>query len=80
MIDIRTLRENPEAVRASQQARGDDPALVDTILAADEKRRASQQAFEDLRAQQKNLSRTVGKAFQKNAQLFWRRPRICLTK
>ncbi|ADH93434.1 serine--tRNA ligase [Arcanobacterium haemolyticum] len=62
MIDIRTLRENPEAVRASQQARGDDPALVDTILAADEKRRASQQAFEDLRAQQKNLSRTVGKA------------------
>lgn len=62
MIDIRTLRENPETVRASQQARGDDPALVDTILAADEKRRASQQAFEDLRAQQKNLSRTVGKA------------------
>ncbi|QRV02126.1 serine--tRNA ligase [Arcanobacterium phocisimile] len=62
MIDIRTLRENPEAVRASQRARGDDPAFVDAVLSADEKRRSSQQAFEDLRAQQKNLSRTVGKA------------------
>ena len=27
MIDLKLLRENPEAVRASQRARGEDPAL-----------------------------------------------------
>ena len=29
MIDLRLLRENPDAVRASQRARGEDPGLVD---------------------------------------------------
>ncbi|MFY9263131.1 MAG: serine--tRNA ligase [Actinomycetaceae bacterium] len=62
MIDIRALRENPDAVRASQRARGEDESLVDAILAADELRRSSQQAFEDLRSQQKTLSRAIGKA------------------
>ena len=36
MIDIKFLRENPEAVRVSQRGRGEDPAIVDSILAADE--------------------------------------------
>ncbi|MSV92727.1 MAG: hypothetical protein F2870_06870, partial [Actinobacteria bacterium] len=39
MIDIKFLRENPEAVRISQRGRGEDPAIVDQILAADEVRR-----------------------------------------
>lgn len=62
MIDIRTLRDNPDAVRASQRARGEDEGVVDAVIAADEKRRAAQQAFEELRSEQKSLSRTIGKA------------------
>ncbi|MFC4553652.1 serine--tRNA ligase [Georgenia faecalis] len=62
MIDLRALRENPEAVRASQRARGEDPALVDAVLAADARRRESLATFEDLRAEQKAASRGVGAA------------------
>uniref|UniRef100_UPI0024568B69 hypothetical protein n=1 Tax=Nocardia abscessus TaxID=120957 RepID=UPI0024568B69 len=35
MIDLRFLRDDPDAVRASQRARGEDPALVDALLEAD---------------------------------------------
>ncbi|HEX3647342.1 MAG TPA: hypothetical protein VHV49_02885, partial [Pseudonocardiaceae bacterium] len=38
MIELRTVRENPEAVRASQRARGEDETLVDGLLSADERR------------------------------------------
>lgn len=62
MIDLRALRENPEPARASQIARGEDPALVDEILAADERRRETLAKFENTRAEQKELSRSVGKA------------------
>ena len=62
MIDLRELRENPETVRASQRARGEDEGLVDQVIAADEKRRSSLSAFEQLRAEQKEVSRSVGKA------------------
>ena len=34
MIDIRLLREDPDRVRASQRARGEDEGVVDQILAA----------------------------------------------
>ncbi|MEW6886974.1 serine--tRNA ligase [Trueperella pyogenes] len=62
MIDIRIIRENPELVKASQRARGAAESDVDAVLAADEARRSSLQQFEDTRAEQKALSRTVGKA------------------
>ncbi len=62
MIDLRALRENPEPARLSQRARGADESLVDRIIAADEVRRARLTAFESLRAQQKAVSRSVGKA------------------
>ena len=39
MIDLKFLRENPDAVRASQRTRGEDPALVDALLDADASRR-----------------------------------------
>ncbi len=60
MIDIKLLRENPQAARASQHARGEDEGIVDAILAADERRRSSLSEFERLRAEQKGTSRTVG--------------------
>ena len=62
MIDLRALRENPELYRASQRARGADVSLVDRLLEADETRRARLAAFETLRAEQKAVSRSVGKA------------------
>ncbi|MBJ2329115.1 serine--tRNA ligase [Schaalia cardiffensis] len=62
MIDIRALRENPEPARVSQRARGGDVELVDRILEADALRRTSLQEFESLRASQKEISKSVGKA------------------
>ncbi len=62
MIDLRDLRENPETYRASQRARGADETLVDRIIEADESRRADLGAFESLRAEQKTVSKSVGKA------------------
>lgn len=62
MIDIRALRENPEPARASQRARGADEILVDRILEADASWRAALQEFESLRATQKDVSKSVGKA------------------
>nr|WP_246241744.1 serine--tRNA ligase [Flexivirga aerilata] len=60
VIDIKFLRDNPDLVRASQRARGADESLVDQVLDADEKRRASLSEFESLRAQQKSVSKSVG--------------------
>ncbi|HCX83846.1 MAG TPA: serine--tRNA ligase [Micrococcales bacterium] len=62
MIDIKALREDPEVGRASQRARGADETLVDRVLAADERQRAMLTSFESLRAEQKQVSRSVGKA------------------
>ncbi|MDZ4264318.1 MAG: serine--tRNA ligase [Mycobacterium sp.] len=62
MIDLKVLRENPEAVRASQQARGEDPGLVDALAEADAARRAAISTADNLRAEQKSASKLVGKA------------------
>ncbi|MBB2987560.1 serine--tRNA ligase [Terracoccus luteus] len=68
MIDIKLVRDEPDRVRASQAARGEDPGVVDAILAADEQRRSALGEFESLRAEQKLVSKSVGAAmgaFQK---------------
>ena len=62
MIDVRALRENPEPARASQRARGANPGLVDEIIEADAARRGALQEFESLRATQKEVSKSVGRA------------------
>jgi seryl-tRNA synthetase len=62
VIELKTVRENPEAVRASQRARGDDETLVDGLLSADERRRSAVARADTLRAEQKQLGRQVGKA------------------
>lgn len=62
MIDPKVLRENPDAVRASQRARGEDPGLVDALADADAARRAAISAADNLRAEQKAASKLVGKA------------------
>ena len=62
MIDIKLLAEDPDRVKASQIARGDDPELVDRVLAADAQRRAALTEFEQRRARQKSLGKEVAKA------------------
>jgi seryl-tRNA synthetase len=62
VIDLKLLRENPDAVRRSQISRGEDPALVDTLLTADAARRAAISTADSLRAEQKTASKKVGAA------------------
>ena len=62
MIDLKLLRENPDAVRQSQQSRGEDPSLVDALLTADRTRRTAISTADSLRADQKAVSREVGRA------------------
>ena len=62
MIDLKFLRENPDVVRASQTTRGEDPELVDQLIAADEARRESIAAADALRAEQKVFGKKIGQA------------------
>jgi seryl-tRNA synthetase len=62
VLDLKLLRDDPEAVRASQRARREDPGLVDEVLAADERRRAAIVTYERVRAEQKELGRQVAQA------------------
>ncbi|MFF0423807.1 serine--tRNA ligase [Streptomyces sp. NPDC004520] len=62
MIDLRLLREDPDRVRASQRARGEDVELVDALLSADERRRSSGVRFDELRSEQKALGKLIPKA------------------
>jgi seryl-tRNA synthetase len=59
VIDLRLLREDPDRVRASQRARGEDVALVDALLSADERRRSSGVRFDELRAEQRSLGKLI---------------------
>ena len=62
MIDINTLRENPEKFRASQAARGADESVVDRVLEADSARRSAITEYETLRAEQKSFGKKVAQA------------------
>jgi seryl-tRNA synthetase len=62
VIDLKSLRGNPDAVRQSQQSRGEDPGLVDALLTADTTRRTAISRADSLRAEQKTASKKVGAA------------------
>jgi seryl-tRNA synthetase len=62
VIDLKLVREDPDAVRRSQLGRGEDPSLVDALLAADAARRAAISTADTLRAEQKVASKEVGSA------------------
>jgi seryl-tRNA synthetase len=62
VIDLRALREDPDRLRASQRARGEDEAVVDQLLDLDERRRSALSRFEQLRSEQKSFGRSVSKA------------------
>jgi seryl-tRNA synthetase len=62
VIDLRALRDDPDAFRVSQRARNEDPALVDAVLEADAARRAAVSDYDNQRAEQKALSTQVAQA------------------
>ena len=62
MIDPNLLRENPEAIKASQRARGNDESIVDEAVNADATWRKKLQEFETLRAEQNAAAKLVGSA------------------
>ncbi|MFD5766043.1 serine--tRNA ligase [Streptomyces sp. NPDC127049] len=73
MIDLRLLREDPDRVRASQRARGEDVGLVDALLSADERRRSSGVRFDELRSEQKALGKLIPRATpEERAELLQR--------
>jgi len=62
VIDLAILRENPELVKRSQEARGEPTETVDEAVIADRDRRAAISAFEDLRAAQNAHGKRVAQA------------------
>jgi seryl-tRNA synthetase len=62
VIDPQLLRENPDVVRRSQEARGVATSTVDDAIAADVARRAALATFEKARAEQNVFGKTVAAA------------------
>ena len=62
MIDLSLLRENPDAIRLSQRARGADESLVDQALELDKTNKAALQLFEKLRSEQNSHGKLVAAA------------------
>ena len=62
VIDLRTLRNDPDRLRVSQRTRGEDDSVVERLLELDERRRSALSSFESLRAEQKSVGRSVSKA------------------
>jgi seryl-tRNA synthetase len=62
VIDPQILRDSPEILRRSQEARGSSVSLVDDAIAADSRRRTSIGEFESLRAEQNAFGKTVAQA------------------
>jgi seryl-tRNA synthetase len=62
VIDPKVLREDPDRLRAAQAKRGLSGDVVDTALAADERRRAAIVEFERLRGEQKTLGKQIPRA------------------
>jgi seryl-tRNA synthetase len=62
VIDLRLLRDDPDAVRRSQRSRGADESIVDALLAADTRRREAVLRGDQLRAEQKAQGKGVARA------------------
>ena len=62
MIDIKFLRENPEAVRENIRRKFQDAKLplVDEVIALDEQYRAAIKEADELRAQRNRISKNIG--------------------
>jgi seryl-tRNA synthetase len=62
VIDLQLLRTQPELLKASQAARGEDAEIIDRIVDLDVRRRAAGTRFDELRNEQKLIGKDVAKA------------------
>ena len=62
MIDIKFLRENPDAVRENIKKKFQDEKLplVDEVIKLDEERRSNQQKADEIRAHRNKISKEIG--------------------
>ncbi|MBR1641948.1 MAG: serine--tRNA ligase [Butyrivibrio sp.] len=62
MIDIKFLRENPDAVRENIKKKFQDEKLplVDEVIKLDEERRTNQQKADEIRAHRNKISKEIG--------------------
>ncbi|SCW77451.1 seryl-tRNA synthetase [Rhizobium mongolense subsp. loessense] len=69
MLDIKWIRENPEALDEALAKRGAEP-LAQSLIALDEKRRSAVQKVQDLQSRRNAASKEIGAAMaQKNSEL-----------
>ncbi len=69
MLDIKWIRENPEALDAALAKRGAEP-LAENLIAIDEKRRSAIQSVQDMLSRRNAASKEIGAAMaQKNNEL-----------
>ncbi|KQV28059.1 serine--tRNA ligase [Rhizobium sp. Root1203] len=69
MLDIKWIRENPEALDAALAKRGAEP-LSESLIALDEKRRSAVQKVQDMQSRRNAASKEIGAAMaQKNSDL-----------
>ncbi|MFB6271279.1 MAG: serine--tRNA ligase [Salinibacter sp.] len=61
MLDLDTVRNNPQRVKEAIRAKGDgDPDLVDDLLEVDENRRAAITELQEAQSRQNDLSERIG--------------------
>jgi seryl-tRNA synthetase len=60
MLDIRVIREQPEAVKAGLATVGVDPGEIDALLALDAERRAAIHRLETMQAERASASKAIG--------------------
>ena len=61
MLDLKFIRENPDAVRSCLASRRNTSVDVGAILNADEMRRKLQHEMDQLRAEQNKASQEIGR-------------------
>ena len=62
MLDIKRIRENPDAVKEGLVKRGADIALVDGVLKLDQERRGILSEVEALNGKRNKVSKEIGAA------------------
>src|SRR5699024_1707847 len=62
VIDPKLWRDAAEGLRAAQRRRGEPAELIDDLIGADERRRASIADYEAARAEQKNIGKQIAQS------------------
>ena len=67
MLNIRRIREQTDEVKAGLTRRGEDPGVIDQLVAWDSERRALLQESEALKAERNRTSKSIGASKDKEA-------------